>query len=256
LKHHPALLVGVNRPLHACHFSTPWRWAGLLSQQLLNRLGVRGGDDHLARQPAGAPARLVLEQVLAVRATAHHLSGTGQPEALVRSAVRLHLWHARRRLSLLRALRRGLILRAARVRHAARSPFHFSADKPSRRTARPRRPPRPVPAPAPCRASAYLASAGPCHRPPAPATCQRSPTGSTPPAGPADSRGLGRRPQARDRLSPPSLPPGLRPTGPLRPAEAAPQPPPRRGPPPPPAPPPPPPPAAPLPPPRAPPRAA
>src|SRR5262249_15904667 len=81
-----------------------------------------------------------------------------------------------------------------------------------------------------------------CHRPPAPATCQRSPTGSTPPAGPADSRGLGRRPQARDRLSPPSSPPGLRPTGPLRPAEAAAHPPRPPLPPPPPARPPPPPP--------------
>src|SRR5262249_40570417 len=103
LKHHPALLVGVDRPLHACHVSTPWRRAGLLSQQLLDLLGVRGGERHLASQPPGAPARLVLEQVLAVRATAQHLPGTGQPEALVRSAVRLHLWHARRRLSLLRA---------------------------------------------------------------------------------------------------------------------------------------------------------
>src|SRR5258707_8047025 len=79
--------------------STPWRRAGLLSQQLLDLLCVCGGKLNFASQPPGHSARLVLEQVLAVRATAQHLPGAGQPEALVRSAVRLHLWHARRRLS-------------------------------------------------------------------------------------------------------------------------------------------------------------
>src|SRR5215813_5840748 len=108
--------------------STPWRRAGLLSQQLLDVLGVRGGEGHLASQPPGAPARLVLEQVLAVRATAHHLPGTGQPEALVRSAVRLHLWHARRRLSLLRARGAALSCVPPGLRHAARCPSTSSAE--------------------------------------------------------------------------------------------------------------------------------
>src|SRR5215469_9999464 len=86
--------------------STPWRRAGLLRQQFLDPLDVRRGDRHFPGQPPGLPARLVLEQVLAVRATAQHLSRTGQPEALVRPAVRLHLWHSRRRLSSLARLRR------------------------------------------------------------------------------------------------------------------------------------------------------
>src|SRR5262249_39096818 len=108
--------------------STPWRRAGLLSQQLLDVLGVRGGEGHLASQPPGAPARLVLEQVLAVCATAHHLPGTGQPEAVVCSAVRLHLLHARRRLSLLPARRAALSCAPPGLRHAARCPSTSSAD--------------------------------------------------------------------------------------------------------------------------------
>src|SRR6266568_1987129 len=82
--------------------STPSRRAGLLRQQLLDLPCVCGGEDHFACKPPGSLGGLVLQQVATVRAAAHHLSGTGQPEALVRPAVRLHLRHGRRRLRLVR----------------------------------------------------------------------------------------------------------------------------------------------------------
>src|SRR5262249_11679436 len=91
--------------------STRLRRAGLLRPPLLDVLDVRRGDRHIPSQPPGDPRRLVLEQVPAVCATAQHLSGTSQPEPLTRSAVRLHLGHVRRRLHLVRAWRRGFLLR-------------------------------------------------------------------------------------------------------------------------------------------------
>src|SRR5215813_7562885 len=116
----PCASCGRSSPASRVPLFDSLEWAGLLGQQLLDLLGVRGGEGHLASQPPGAPARLVLEQVLAVRATAHHLPGTGQPEALARSAVRLHLWHARRRLSLLRACGAALSCVPPGLRHPAR----------------------------------------------------------------------------------------------------------------------------------------
>src|SRR5215468_9315319 len=102
LEDHPALLVGVHSPLHACHRYLSLRRSRLLRQQLLDPADVRGGKRRFVCQAAGSPARLVLEQVVSVRAAAHHLSGGGEPEPLSGPTVGLHLWH-RRRLRLLRA---------------------------------------------------------------------------------------------------------------------------------------------------------
>src|SRR5215831_16821698 len=137
----PCASCGRSSPASRVPLFDSLEWAGLLGQQLLDLLGVRGGEGHLASQPPGAPARLVLEQVLTVRATAQHLPGTGQPEALVRSAVRLHLWHARRRLSLLRACGAALSCAPRGWRHAARRLSTSSAGKLPRGSARPRWPP-------------------------------------------------------------------------------------------------------------------
>src|SRR5208282_5602732 len=67
--------------------------AGSLAQQSLHLLQVSGRNQHLVLEAAGSRARLVLEQVVAVGPAAHDLAGTGQPEALAGTAVRLHLRH-------------------------------------------------------------------------------------------------------------------------------------------------------------------
>src|SRR5215831_16080416 len=61
LKDHPALLVGVHSPLHACHRYLSLRRSRLLRQQLLDPADVRGGKRRFVCQAAGSPARLVLE---------------------------------------------------------------------------------------------------------------------------------------------------------------------------------------------------
>src|SRR5690606_27852817 len=69
--------------------------AALLAEQLLDLLDVRRGDDLVLREATGPPARLVLEQVTLVRLLAHQLAAAGDPEALLRTGVRLHLRHVR-----------------------------------------------------------------------------------------------------------------------------------------------------------------
>src|SRR6516165_4708945 len=93
LEDDPALLVGVDRPLHACHYFDSLKRAGSLTQQSFHLLQVRRRDRHLVLQAAGSRARLVLEVVCAVGPAAHDLAGTGQPETLAGTAVRLHLRH-------------------------------------------------------------------------------------------------------------------------------------------------------------------
>src|SRR5215469_3932642 len=87
------LLVGVDRPLHACHVFDSLKRAGSLAQQSLHLLGVRGRQRHLILEAAGPRARLVLKVVLAVGPAAHDLAGAGQPESLTGTAMRLHLRH-------------------------------------------------------------------------------------------------------------------------------------------------------------------
>src|SRR6201746_46655 len=66
---------------------------GSATEQLLDAAVVRAGELDLVEQPPGAPARLVLEQVVAVRAAAHDLARSGDPEALGGAAVGLGLGH-------------------------------------------------------------------------------------------------------------------------------------------------------------------
>src|ERR1700761_3637225 len=89
-----ALLLGVRRPLDACHFLLLRSLAGgLLTQQLLDLADVVPGDGPFPREPARHAGRLVLEQVVLAGPAAHHLAGTGQLEALRGAAVGLHLRH-------------------------------------------------------------------------------------------------------------------------------------------------------------------
>src|ERR1700691_2811143 len=88
-----ALLLSVNRPLHACPFFDSFKRAGLLAQQFLDPLGVGRHERHLVLEAAGPRARLVLEVVGAVGPGAHELSGAGKPGALAGTSVSLHLRH-------------------------------------------------------------------------------------------------------------------------------------------------------------------
>src|SRR4051812_32210625 len=69
------------------------RGPGSAAEQALDLLHVRGGCFDVERQPASAGGRLVLEQVSRVGLLAHDLPLAGHPEALLRTAVRLHLRH-------------------------------------------------------------------------------------------------------------------------------------------------------------------
>src|SRR5580658_7670679 len=87
LEDDPALLVSVNRPLHACHFFDSFKRAGLLAQQFLDPLGIGRRERHLVLEAPGPRARLVLEVVGAIGPAAHDLAGAGKPEALAGTAV-------------------------------------------------------------------------------------------------------------------------------------------------------------------------
>src|SRR5580692_1839088 len=87
LEDDPALLVSVNRPLHACHFFDSFKRAGLLAQQFLDPLGIGRRERHLVLEAPGPRARLVLEVVGAIGPAAHDLAGAGKPEALAGPGV-------------------------------------------------------------------------------------------------------------------------------------------------------------------------
>src|SRR5882757_6904922 len=117
LEDRPALLVGVDCPLDACHLITPSRGPrcysrdpktnGIptrdgaprsgalpsLAEKLLDLLDVRLGHLDGAGQGTRLAGRLVLEQVALAGALAQHLAGARDLEALARSAVRLVLRH-------------------------------------------------------------------------------------------------------------------------------------------------------------------
>src|SRR6478735_1226075 len=119
LENDSTLLLGVDRPLHACHVNTPslldavLAAAGLpetrllseslmgggpgsLAEELLGLLGVRLGELDVVRDGTHLLARLVLEQVATAGLLAHDLAGAGEAETLLRTAVRLHLRHGGR----------------------------------------------------------------------------------------------------------------------------------------------------------------
>src|SRR3954452_24531967 len=119
LENDATLLLGVDRPLHACHVNTPslldavLAAAGLpgtrllsevlmgggpgsLAEELLGLLGVRLGELDVVRDGTHLLARLVLEQVATAGLLAHDLAGAGEAETLLRTAVRLHLRHGGR----------------------------------------------------------------------------------------------------------------------------------------------------------------
>src|SRR4051812_29649489 len=95
LEGRPALLLGVDRPLHACHVSSLMivTGGGSDAQQLLQVLGV-GGRQHLVPvEPALAGRGLVLELVLVVGLLAHELARARHAHALDRALVGLLLRH-------------------------------------------------------------------------------------------------------------------------------------------------------------------
>src|SRR5918997_121904 len=97
LESRTALLVGVDRPLHACHVMllavSGRKWSrrprrgrpprASLAEQLLDRLDVSRGNDLVHRQTAGPPARLVLQVVARVGLLAHDLAAARDPETLL-----------------------------------------------------------------------------------------------------------------------------------------------------------------------------
>src|ERR1700741_2273733 len=102
------LLVGVDRPLYACHGcsysrsdvngsgTAPGSVPGPLGSAVEQRvapLGVVGCNRRAAVQPPGSFGRLVLEQVPTIGFLAHDLCGSGAAEPLGRTAVGLGLWH-------------------------------------------------------------------------------------------------------------------------------------------------------------------
>src|SRR5690606_12130529 len=101
-----ALLLGVDRPLHACHVRLlvlrcwkgsvrrPVRRAPRsLAEQLLDLLDVGRGDRLVHGQTARATAGLVLEVVARVGLLAHDPAATRDPEPLLGTGVRLVLRH-------------------------------------------------------------------------------------------------------------------------------------------------------------------
>src|SRR5882757_9330339 len=93
------LLLGVECALHACHGGVPIlvRSSGVLRsavEHLLHAAGVVGRHRGTAVEATGALARLVLQEVALVGLLAHDLAGSGDAEALRRSAVGLGLGHA------------------------------------------------------------------------------------------------------------------------------------------------------------------
>src|SRR5581483_7857636 len=101
------LLVGVDRPLHACHWvfllsftigwsgrrASPRRGSGRRGwsavQQAVDALGVVGRHRGAAVEAPGSLGRLVLEQMPPVGLLANDLPGSGAPEPLRRPAVGL-----------------------------------------------------------------------------------------------------------------------------------------------------------------------
>src|SRR5699024_7189899 len=97
LEDDPALLVGVDRPLHACHVSTPsgvvGEGLGSATEQLLDLLLVGLGDHDVVREAPRVLRGLLVELVDMVRPLTHDLPRAGDPEALLRTTVRLVLRH-------------------------------------------------------------------------------------------------------------------------------------------------------------------
>src|SRR5450830_352149 len=70
----------------------PWVvW--LLTEKLLDLLGLGLGQLHVVRDRAGLLRGLVLEQVSTTGLLTHDLAGAGEAEALLGAAVGLHLRH-------------------------------------------------------------------------------------------------------------------------------------------------------------------
>src|SRR5690606_24142784 len=114
----PALLVGVDCPLDACHLLTPCSGAAVvltrpgnrlgpgltygarsgrrasLAEKLLDLRGVARGHLGVAGEATRHTGRLVLEQVALAGTLAEHLAGAGDLEALAGTAVRLVLRHS------------------------------------------------------------------------------------------------------------------------------------------------------------------
>src|SRR5437764_769158 len=97
LENDATLLVGVDRPLYACHGRTPC----IIRREAPVGTGSRSATEHLlglldvgrrellnARETAGARRRLVLEVVPAVGALAQELAGPSDLEPLLRTSVR------------------------------------------------------------------------------------------------------------------------------------------------------------------------
>src|SRR3712207_2159520 len=89
-----SLLLGVDRPLHACHGKLLTCPAGRSdAQQLLHVLGVGGREDLVPVEPPLAGRGLVLELVLVVGLLAHELAGARHAHPLRGALVGLLLRH-------------------------------------------------------------------------------------------------------------------------------------------------------------------
>src|SRR5699024_2951308 len=103
LKDFPTLLMGVDRPLHACHvilLRSLVQGAGAVlprgrsaAQQLLHALDISLGDVGVAAEATLAGGGLVLQQVAGARLLAHELARAGDADALLGTRVGLVLRH-------------------------------------------------------------------------------------------------------------------------------------------------------------------